>query len=87
MTAALWHVYLLECAGGSLYCGVTNDLERRLKEHNGILPGGARYTRARGPALLRACLPCRDRRAAARLEARVKALPRNKKMAFFGISA
>lgn len=79
----LWHVYLLECADKSIYCGISNNLARRLREHNGELGGGARYTRARRPVVLRACLPCRDRRAATRMEALIKSLPANKKMAFF----
>ncbi|MBF0515457.1 MAG: GIY-YIG nuclease family protein, partial [Desulfovibrionaceae bacterium] len=41
----MWQVYLLECADGTLYCGVTTDLVRRLAEHNGEAAGGARYTR------------------------------------------
>ena len=40
--ATHWHVYLLECADGTLYCGVTTDLARRLAQHNGLAPGGAR---------------------------------------------
>lgn len=41
MHDAVWHVYLLECADGTLYCGVTSDLDRRLAQHNGLKPGGA----------------------------------------------
>lgn len=81
--ASLWHVYLLECADKSLYCGITNNLPRRMREHNGDGGKGARYTRSRRPAVLRACLPCRDRSAASRMEALIKALPTDKKLAFF----
>ena len=45
----IWTVYLLECGDKTLYCGITNDLENRLKQHAGELPGGAKYTRARRP--------------------------------------
>lgn len=38
--ATHWHVYLLECADGTLYCGVTTDLARRLAQHNGLRPAG-----------------------------------------------
>lgn len=55
-----------------------------MREHNGERKGGARYTSTRRPAILRACLPCRNRSAAARLEARIKTLPSAKKLAFFG---
>ena len=45
-----WRVYLLRCTDGSLYCGVTTKIERRLSEHNrGV---GSRYTRTRLPVRL-----------------------------------
>jgi putative endonuclease len=46
-----WFTYVLECRDGTLYCGVTTDLERRVKEHNSGARG-ARYTRARRPVAL-----------------------------------
>ncbi len=46
-----WYVYILRCSDNSLYTGITNDVERRLDEHNeGKL--GAKYTRARRPVKL-----------------------------------
>ena len=47
-----WVVYMVECADGSLYTGVSTDLDRRLRQHNGELKGGAGYTRARRPVRL-----------------------------------
>ncbi len=47
-----YHVYMVKCADGSLYTGITNDLERRLRQHNGEMRGGARYTRSKGPVEL-----------------------------------
>lgn len=47
-----WWVYVLQCADGSLYTGVTNDISRRVRQHNGELAGGARYTRSRRPVKL-----------------------------------
>ena len=44
------YTYILKCADGTLYCGWTNDLEKRLKAHNG--GKGAKYTRARLPVTL-----------------------------------
>mgnify|MGYP002310988252 FL=1 len=41
----MWYVYLLRCADATLYCGVTTDMERRLREHNAG-SRGAKYTRA-----------------------------------------
>jgi len=40
---AIWYVYLLRCNDGSIYTGITKDLERRVKEHNGSKKG-AKYT-------------------------------------------
>ena len=75
-TPSPWFVYLLRCADDTLYCGVTTDVARRVREHNGEAPGGARYTRSRRPVALAASVPCADRAQAQRLEARIKALPR-----------
>ena len=79
-TPSPWFVYLLRCADDTLYCGVTTDVARRVREHNGEAPGGARYTRSRRPVALAASAPCADRAQAQRLEARIKALPRARKL-------
>lgn len=81
-SAVIWHVYLLECRDGTLYCGITCDLERRVAQHNGLLAGGARYTRGRRPVRLAASRPCADKGAALRLERAVKARPRAQKRLF-----
>ncbi len=49
-----WYVYLLRCADGSLYAGVTTDVARRVREHNGegAKGKGAKYTKAHGPVTL-----------------------------------
>lgn len=44
------YTYILKCADGTLYCGWTNDLEKRLKSHND--GKGAKYTRSRLPVTL-----------------------------------
>ena len=80
--AAAWLVYLLECADGTLYCGVTNNMDRRLNQHNGQVPGGARYTRGRRPVLLLANRACGDKSAALRLEKAVNSRPRTHKLQF-----
>lgn len=77
----VWYVYLLECADGTLYCGVTTDPARRLAEHNGERPGGAKYTTGRRPVRMLAAVEQRDRAAACRLERLVKTIPRKAKMA------
>ena len=77
-----WKVYLLECSDGSLYCGSTNNLERRLAQHNGTVPGGARYTSTRRPVFLLGSLDCPDRSSALRMELSVKRRPRKAKLEF-----
>jgi len=78
-----WHVYLLTCADGTLYCGITTDLARRVAEHGaGQAGGGAKYTRNRLPVVLLAHAPCTDKSAALRLEIAVKKRPRAAKLAF-----
>ena len=47
-----WLIYILECCDGSLYCGITNNLEKRLKQHKGEIKGGAKYTRSHWPCKL-----------------------------------
>lgn len=78
--AGTWWVYLLHCADGTLYCGVTTDLERRMAEHNAGT--GARYTRARRPVALAAKAPCAGRSAALKAEIAVKRQKRADKLAF-----
>ena len=71
-------VYLLQCADGSLYCGWTTDLERRVGQHErGV---ASRYTRARLPVALAGSWPVRDRSHALRTEAAIKRLPRARKL-------
>ncbi len=47
----MYYVYMLECADGTLYTGITTDLERRIEEHNSS-EKGAKYTRSRRPVSL-----------------------------------
>ncbi|MBI5919474.1 MAG: GIY-YIG nuclease family protein [Nitrosomonadales bacterium] len=79
-----WHCYLLECADGTLYCGITNDLDRRLAAHNS--GEGAKYTRSRAPVRLAYSEPCADRSSALKREAQVKRLKRDDKLALCGVT-
>ena len=72
-------VYLLRCADDSLYCGWTDDVERRLAAHRA--GKASRYTRSRLPVELAGVFEVADRSAALREEARIKRLPRSAKLA------
>ncbi len=73
-----WITYLLLCADGKIYCGVTNDMEKRLDAHNqGI---ASRFTRARLPVTLLATSSSLGKAEAFRLEYKIKRLPRSKKL-------
>jgi putative endonuclease len=75
-------VYLLCCADDSLYCGWTDDVERRLAAHRA--GKASRYTRSRLPVELAWAIEVTDRSAAMREEARIKRLPRSAKLALVG---
>lgn len=74
-----WHVYLIECADGSLYTGITTDVERRFLAH--LAGKGARYTRSHKPLRIAASCPVGSRSQALRAELAIKRQPPAKKMA------
>ncbi len=76
----VWHVYILECADGSLYTGVTLDLDRRLHEHNNTKKGAA-YTRARRPVERVYATEYETRSLAQKAEWAIKKWPRRHKLA------
>ena len=79
-----WQVYVLECADGTLYTGVAANLSRRLRQHNGELAGGPKYTRGRRPVKLLWCDGADDRSAAQQREASIKKLSRVEKLLLVG---
>ncbi|HUO50099.1 MAG TPA: GIY-YIG nuclease family protein [Candidatus Paceibacterota bacterium] len=66
------HVYMVRCSDGSLYTGITNDLEKRLAQHNGKKWGGAKYTSSRGPVELVYIEKYETRKEAAKREWEIK---------------
>nr|CBX26809.1 UPF0213 protein DVU_3309 [uncultured Desulfobacterium sp.] len=78
-----WIVYIVRCADGTLYCGITNDLSKRILAHNS--GKGAVYTRGRFPVQLEAQSRAMTRSEALRLEMRIKKKPRKKKIELLGI--
>lgn len=73
-----WCVYILRCRDGTLYTGVTNDLDRRLRAHE--KGTASRYTRSCGPVALVYREASRGRSRALRREARIKRLNRVEKL-------
>jgi len=72
-----WLTYLLVCADGSFYCGITNALEKRLRAHNS--GHGAKYVRGRLPVKLKAYRGNQTHSQAAKLECAVKKVPKSRK--------
>lgn len=73
-----WFVYLVRCADDTLYCGITNQLAKRIKAHNSGL--GAKYTRTRRPVALEAISPIMTKSEALKLEYSIKQVPAHKKV-------
>ena len=78
MTEKCWYVYMLRCSDGSLYTGITNDPERRLRQHNAGT--ASKCTRSRRPVKMVYCEEVADKSIALRREASLKKLPRQEKM-------
>ncbi|MFA5777070.1 MAG: GIY-YIG nuclease family protein [Parcubacteria group bacterium] len=76
----MYYLYILKCADGTLYTGITTDLKRRIAEHNGAKLG-AKYTVARRPVKLAYSQKFENRSLASKEEARVKRLTKNQKLA------
>lgn len=74
----MWYLYILRCGDGSLYTGITTDVEKRLEAHR--LRRGAKYTRGRGPLKLVYKEACGDHSAALRREIEIKGLTREEKL-------
>jgi len=77
-----WYVYMLRCGDGSLYTGITDDVEKRLAVHRS--GKGAKYTRGRGPLELVYTEEQPDKSAALRRETAIKRLTRKKKLQLCG---
>ena len=73
-----WFVYLLLCCDQTLYCGITDDVQRRLEMHRS--GKGAKYTRGRGPLELVYTEECESYSSALKREYAIKQLPRSEKL-------
>ena len=72
-----WKLYILRCADGTLYTGITTDVEKRLEAHR--IGKGAKYTRGRSPLELVYREECGDHSAALKREIEIKKLSREEK--------
>ena len=73
-----WHIYIIECNDGSLYTGITNDLDKRITAHNAGL--GAKYTKSRRPVRLCYSETASDRSQASQRECAIKSLQKSAKL-------
>lgn len=77
-TGSRWYVYIVECADKSLYTGITNNLESRVRAHNNGT--ASKYTRTRTPVKLVWAIEVEDKRAALMLEHHIKSKTREEKL-------
>ena len=82
----MYYAYILECADHTLYTGSTNDLAKRVRQHNESTLG-AHYTKIRRPVELVYFEKCGTISEARRRECEIKKLPREKKMQLIRITA
>lgn len=74
-----WYLYILRCRDGTLYTGITTDVDKRFEAH--ATGKGAKYTRGRGPLTLVYRETCGDHSAALKRELEIKKLTRQEKEA------
>ena len=75
-----WCVYVIECESGAWYTGVTNDLEKRFRQHQD--GKGAKFMRMDKPKYIVATQPCTSKSEALKLESALKKLERDGKKAW-----
>ena len=76
------YTYILECSDGSLYCGWTNNIHKRVADHNA--GKGAKYTKPRRPVKLAYYEAFENKEEACRREYEIKQLTRAKKLKLIG---
>ena len=75
----MWYVYILKCRNGSLYTGITDNLERRFKEH--ARGKGGHFTKSFGAEKILYSGQCPDKSSALKREAQIKSWTRPEKLA------
>lgn len=74
---SVYYTYMLRCENNSIYTGMTNNLEKRIKEH--LSKNGAKYTKSHTALKLEAAWRSKDKSLACKLEYQIKALDKTKK--------
>ena len=74
-----WFLYLIRCKDNSLYTGITTDVKRRFKEHQGNDRKGSKYLRGKAPLKLVLKKKIGDKSLVSKVEAKVKKLPKTRK--------
>ncbi len=74
----VWFVYIIECSDGTLYTGISNNVENRINTHN--KGKGAKYTKNRRPVVLKKTFKTNNRSEASKLEYKIKKLTRLNKI-------
>lgn len=77
----MYFVYILRCCDGTLYTGITTDVQRRVREHLGEGCKGAAYTKMRPPTSVETVFSCENRKDASKLEYHIKRLKKAQKEA------
>jgi len=80
----LYYVYIVKCADDTYYIGKTYNIEKRIKQHNGLLSGGAKYTSSRKPVTLMYQEEFTNQTEALQREWQLKLLTRKQKEALIG---
>lgn len=75
----MYYTYIVKCSDGTYYSGITNDVAKRLAAHNGLVGGGAKYTRGRRPVRLLWHTVCESKGEALRLEMQLKKMSKKQK--------
>jgi len=76
---SVYYVYIVECSDKTYYTGQTDNLELRIKQHNGVIKGGAVYTRNKRPVILKHFEEYPSRSKALKREAEIKKLTHQEK--------
>jgi putative endonuclease len=81
----VWTCYIVECSDGTYYTGITNNVERRLRQHNGEIKGGAKYTAPRRPVRLLHSWEHDTKSDALKHEYQIKKMSRRQKEAYIKV--